>query len=78
MSENSASTPDDQEAPKNPSTTWKDHPWWDAYPEWVNPELDYHAGHERILFFGLTFGESNNRNGKFYVAKHLLETQTTA
>jgi long-chain acyl-CoA synthetase len=49
MSENSASTPDDQEAPKNPSTTWKDHPWWDAYPEWVNPELDYHAGHERTL-----------------------------
>jgi long-chain acyl-CoA synthetase len=49
MSENSASTPDDQQAPKNPSTTWKDHPWWDAYPEWVNPELDYHAGHERTL-----------------------------
>ncbi|MDN6509247.1 MAG: long-chain fatty acid--CoA ligase, partial [Corynebacterium sp.] len=49
MSENTASTPDDQEAPKSPSTTWKDHPWWDAYPEWVNPELDYHAGHERTL-----------------------------
>lgn len=43
MSENTASTPN------TPSTTWKEHPWWDVYPEWTRPELDYDAENERTL-----------------------------
>jgi long-chain acyl-CoA synthetase len=43
MSENTASTP------RTPSTTWKDRTWLDFYPEWVRPELDYDAEHERTL-----------------------------
>lgn len=43
MSENTASSPN------TPSTTWKEHPWWDVYPEWTRPELDYDAENERTL-----------------------------
>ncbi|MGO1418984.1 MAG: long-chain-fatty-acid--CoA ligase [Candidatus Corynebacterium faecigallinarum] len=58
MSENTDSTPstpstpsasDTPSAAAHPTTTRQDKTWHALYPEWVRPELDYAAEHERTL-----------------------------